>query len=71
MHVKNTGRRSRPAAFAIRAAEDPDQIPMHRAVIRAKPVDQRLDIELCRFAAHRVPAIDVEEVWNSAAAGAG
>jgi hypothetical protein len=33
---------------------------MHRAVIWAEPVYQPLDIELGRFAAHRMPAIDVQ-----------
>ena len=40
--------------------EEPDQIIVHRAAIWTEPVDQRLDVELCRFAAHRMPAIDVE-----------
>ena len=44
-----------PLAFG--AAKQPDQVVMHRAVIRAEPVDQRLDIELRRLAAHRMPAM--------------
>lgn len=62
--VRNAGEEHRTSVaalgFTFRATEEPDQILMHRAMVGAEPIDQRLDIELCRFAAHRVPAVDID-----------
>jgi len=41
--------------LAFRAAKDPDQIVVHQAMTWPEPIDQRLDIELCRSAAHGCP----------------
>jgi hypothetical protein len=38
---------------------------VHGAVIRAEPINQCLDIELCGLAAHRVTAIDVDGLVGS------
>lgn len=58
--MKNTCRRSRPAALQFEQIKEPDQVVMHRAVVTAEPVNQRLDVELRRFAAHRVRTIDID-----------
>lgn len=42
-----------------------------RAVIRPEPVDQRLDIQLCRLAALRMPAIDIEGFASGQGVGEG
>ena len=47
-------------SLAIRTAEQPDPILMHRTVVGPEPVDQRVNIELCRLAAHRMPAVDID-----------
>ena len=49
-----------PGGLAFRAAKDPNQILVHRAVIGAEPVGQSCDIELCRSTAHGMTAGDVE-----------
>lgn len=44
---------------------------MHRAVVTAEPVNQRLDVELRRFAAHRVSAIDIDGFAGGPGVGEG
>jgi hypothetical protein len=44
---------------------------MHRAVVTADPVNQRLDVELRRFAAHRVRTIDIDGFSGGQSVGEG
>jgi len=47
-------------SLAFRAAEEPDKIVMHCRMIRPEPFDERLDVELCRLAAHWMRAVDID-----------
>ena len=69
--MKNGARRSRPSALHFEQPNEPDQILVHRTVIRAKPVDQCLDIEFRGLAAHRMPAIDVDGFASGQGVGEG